>query len=544
MDAYSNMGALCGVEAPPKWTGPTKPEWYSSPKGYAKDFVQFLAGVRSLAHPIRQRCRQIVQSAPLSGLVDNPDQWLMFIQEAERQFCAAADEWSKDYSSLFDAWGEIKSQPASESLSAERAKANSIRYQMRAVCDITVIEWFSDAGFLPRYGFPIHLQRLSVRKVQDKKVQDNRIDRSMTVDGYRLERQSLLALAEYVPGAQVLVGGKIAESKGILKHWTEQNRDEALGLHYWALRCPNDHEYLATSKDEVCKECDLPPQGPGQALMFPRFGYTTAAWDPPRPPGRNLDRVGEVVLSTAGGFTLSAASKSDSKFAGISGLIAKYYEAGDGELLLRNAGGEAWDKSGFGFAVCTRCGFAVSEEKPATANGTVPLPRKFADHASVFSPNLNSRCWSRSLQTDPVLRHKVLAARETTDVLILDWPIDADEAPLFSLGRALVLSGARLLELDSRELGLELKPRGGGEFSILIYDTAPGGAGHCFELMNLGRPWLEGAQNILRGSPDHDASCRRACLECLLDFARQFQPHRLDRKGALNLLITFLGAST
>src|SRR5690349_21680821 len=64
--------------------------------------------------------------------------------------------------------------------------------------------------------------------------------------------------------------------------------------------------------------------------------------------GRNLDRVGEVVLSTAGGFTLSLASKSDANFAGISRLIAKYYEAGDGELLLRNAGGEAWDKSGYG----------------------------------------------------------------------------------------------------------------------------------------------------------------------------------------------------
>src|SRR5262249_22699366 len=150
-----------------------------------------------------------------------------------------------------------------------------------------------DAGFLPRYGFPIHLQRLSVRRARD-----DQSDKSTTVDGYRLERQSLLALAEYVPGAQVLVGGKIAEAKGILKHWTEQNRDEALGLNYWALRCPNDHEYLATSMDQLCGECGLTPQGPAQALMFPRFGYTTAAWDPPKQPGRNLDRVGEVVLTT------------------------------------------------------------------------------------------------------------------------------------------------------------------------------------------------------------------------------------------------------
>jgi len=84
-------------------------------------------------------------------------------------------------------------------------------------------------------------------------------------------------------------------------------------------------------------------------------------------------------------------------------------------------------------------------------------------------------------KTDPAMRHKVLVARETTDVLILDFPIDAPEAAPFSIGRALLISGARLLDLDGRELGLELKSRGGGELSLLMYDTAPSGAGHCIE---------------------------------------------------------------
>jgi hypothetical protein len=256
---------------------------------------------------------------------------------------------------------------------------------------------------------------------------DDRADKSTAAESYRLERTSLLALSEYVPGAQVLVGGKIAESKGILKHWTEANRDEALGLNNWALQCSNEHEYLATSQDELCKECGEPPQGAGQALMFPRFGYTTAAWEPPKPPGRNLDKVGEVVLSTAGSFALSAATRTDRAFGGVDGLVATYYEAGQSQLLLRNAGGEAWSKRGHGFAVCTRCGFAMSEEKPSDAK-LPPLPKKFRDHASVFSSNPMTRCWPNSLPHEPVLRHKVLAAKETTDVLILrsslffPWP--------------------------------------------------------------------------------------------------------------------------
>jgi hypothetical protein len=335
----------------------------------------------------------------------------------------------------------------------------------------------------------------------------------------------------------VLVGGKIAESKGILKHWTEANRDEAFGLNYWSLCCLNDHDYLATSPDQLCKECNQPPQRPGQALMFPRFGYTTAAWDPPKSPGRNLDRVGEVVISTAGGFTLSSATKKDPNFGGIPGLMASYYEAGAGELLLRNAGGDAWSKLGYGFALCTRCGFAMSEEKPLNVNSAPPaLPKEFRHHPSVFSTSPITRCWPKSLEYEPVLRHKVLAARETTDVLILDWPGDSDEAPLFSLGRALVLAGARLLELDSRELDWELKARDAGKLGILLYDTIPGGAGHCFELFKLGQEWLKEGHNILRGTKLHDSVCRRACLECLLDFAGQFHAAQLNRTGALELL--------
>ena len=536
MDAYSDMGKLCGVEAPQKWTGSVKPDWATSGTGYGRDFIDFLKSVCHPANRFEQRCRKIVQGTPLDVIVKTNDAWAGFLGEAEKEFRAAQEDWLKDYGSLRDAWADIPKQPTAEALKVERPKANSIRYQIRAISQISVIEWFSDAGFLPRYGFPIHLQRLSVRTPHA-----SRAGQSTTAEGYRLERQSLLALSEYVPGAQVLAGGKIVESKGILKHWTEANRDEALGLNYWALECGMSHEYLATSPDQICGECGQPPQGLGQALMFPRFGYTTAASEPPKPVGRNLDRVGEVVLSTAGGFTLSDATKKYPDFGGIRGLMAAYYEAGAGELLLRNAGGEARSKDGHGFAVCTRCGFAMSEEKPYDPTGSPPaLPKKFENHPSVFSPNPNSRCWPHNLQFEPVLRHKVLAARETTDVLILDWPGDSDEGPLFSLGRALLLAGARLLELDSRELGLELKPRGTGEFSILLYDTVPGGAGHSFELLNLGASWLNEARNILRGSASHDEVCRRACLECLLDFGGQFKADLLDRKGALELLNSVL----
>jgi DEAD/DEAH box helicase domain-containing protein len=527
MDAYSNMGRFCGVAVPDRWTGSTKPDWTPTDAGYHEDFILFLRG---LGTAFRERCRPIVRGTPLEDWIGVDTAWQSFLGEVELSFREAVAAWQKDYRSLRDAWLEIPKQTSPTVLSSERAKANSIRYQINAIKDITVIEWFSDAGFLPRYGFPIHLQQLSVRVPKDGKA-----DKSTTSEKYRLQRQSLLALSEYVPGAELLVGGKVLESKGILKHWTESNRDEALGLNSWALRCANEHEYLATSQNGICTECGEGPADAGQMVMFPRFGYTTAAWAPPQPPGRKLDRVGTVVVTAVGAFATKAATKEVPDFACVQGLRAYYYEAGQVELLLRNAGGADGSPHGHGFAVCTRCGFAMSEKAPASQKGDPPaLPKEFRDHPSVFSSTLASRCWPKN--QDFVLHNKVLAARETTDVLVFDWPSDCEEAAIYSLGRALLLAGTQLLELDSRELVVDLKRRSSGEPSMVLYDATPGGAGHALELLNLGSVWLRKAGEILRGSPEHDESCRRACLDCLLDFSGQFDAHRLDRKAALQML--------
>jgi hypothetical protein len=434
-----------------------------------------------------------------------------------------------------DAWNEIPKHPGQKSLPAERSKANSVRYQIRAIGEISVIAWFSDAGFLPRYGFPINLQRLSVR------VPKNTVeDKSTTSEKYRLERQSLIALSEYVPGAELLVGGKVLESRGILKHWTDSNRDEALGLNYWALKCANQHEYLATSQSGICPECDEGPAEQGQMLMFPRFGYTTAAWAPPKSPGRRLDRIGEVVVVALDGIARGDATKRIEDFADIGGLIASYFEAGRGQLLYRNAGDGNGGQEGFGFAVCTRCGFAMSETAPPDRRGVArQLPRNFREHPSIFSPKETFRCWSRD--EEPVLRNRVLAARETTDMLFLHWDRSFDASAGYSLGRALVLAGTQLLELDSRELEMDIKSQNTQGTSILLYDATPGGSGHCLELMNLGVKWILKARAILRGSAKHHSVCRKACLECLLDFSGQFHADRLDRRKALDFLEGSLG---
>ena len=531
MEAYSTMGQLSASDWPQRWEGQSKPSWPRGRANHASDFIKFLDDLKAPGNTLRARCARVAEATPISEIAGSERAWLDFLDDAKKDFSSAYQEWDQDYDSLSKAWLEIPSIVSRDAVKTERTKANSIRYQLEARSKISVIEWFSDAGFLPRYGFPIHLQRLSVRKPSDTKP-----GKSTTSERYRLERQSLLALSEYVPGAQVLVGGKIAESKGILKHWTDANKNEALGLDSWLLKCRNGHEYFAVSSDKSCPECDEPTEGPGKELLFPRFGYTTAGWEPPKPAGGRLYRVGKVQTIAATDFKLKTPEDQRADFAGVKGFAATYYESA--ELLIHNAGGEAFSEKGYGFAVCTRCGFAMSEEKPRNSKGKrAALPKDFPSHASVYASDSRIWCWPKGSEVEFALRHKILAAREKTDVLLLDWPSDCSAEPdLYSLGRALVLAGTRLLELDSRELALEMISRGEERNSILLYDTVPGGAGHCLELMQRDEEWLEGARDILQGSLQHHESCRRACMDCILDFAGQDKAHKLDRFKALSLL--------
>jgi superfamily II DNA or RNA helicase len=525
MGAFGRMGPFCGINhIPDYWKKDlsTKPIWRLDGINTASQFVQFLS---DLLKDDRGIFSEIAQLSNATGLELNSlkNDWYDFINKAKGAFEKAIQEWNNDIDSLKSAWNEIPERPVNN-IYDERSKANSIRYMIKALTEITVIEWLADHRFLPRYGFPINLQRLSIRKA---KTDENKKQVTIKSDErYRLERSSLLALKEYVPGSRVLVGGRIATSRGLSKHWTNNNLNESLGLQYFSLKCQEGHTYLSQSLMEPCPRCHTMPIK-NQQLVFPRFGYTTAVWDK-IPLGAKLERIGQQSVCPIA-FVEQDPGEVINNYAGVPNLTLIYRE--EAPLLVRNSG-----KNELGFAICTRCGYAESESD--RGDGRIELPRNFEKHASIFSTNPNSFCWEKGERSAPVLRNRVLAAKELTDMILIEWPGDnyIDPDALYSLGRALILSGAKLLELDNRELGMELIPIENNKQGIVIYDTSPGGAGHCLELKQLGREWLESSQKILYVDADHDKRCKKACLDCILDFSGQYSAHRLDRKSALDLL--------
>jgi DEAD/DEAH box helicase domain-containing protein len=545
MQAFGRMGAFCGVAVPARWewrqrkpplpgaeqAGGDSPvirnRWgpcdeSSGMEGY---FLSFLLWLRDWGeHRLRGELKEMFQGTPVSESIDD---WQELLADVLRSFQRAVSVWRRDFDRLFEAW----------CYSDDMRQANAIRYKLLALADLTVIEALANERFLPRYGFPVGLYQLRVV------VPDMERERSVrTEDQYRLERSGVMALREYVPGSRLVVGGRQVVSRGILKHWTGAELDTAIGIRGMALRCPNDHVvYSISGIPDVCLTCGV--HGTRFELLFPKYGFSTAAWDPPKAHWADMDLVGETQASTMT-FTTGggeADTLTIDPFAGIAGVRVSYRE--DGEILVTNAGD--FDQ---GFAICLACGFADSER--TIGQGAVDLPPGFARHARLTSRSPRTRCSAD--QELSLLRNQWLAAREPTDLLLFDFsqclPQESEDAAVVkAVGLALKRAAEELLELDSRELGMLTTGTGTSPASlgIVLYDNVSGGAAHVKELVDQGLGWIELARQLLFVSDDHDAICETACFDCILSFdTGQDEATTVNRRAALAVLDTLIERAT
>ncbi len=559
MRAFGDMGVFCRVGMPDKWEKdaprrPAPPEpvavesaamresWWQPDEamGLDEQFKNFLDWANHEAAgrgELQSVLAALTHGTVLDGIASEA-RWSGLLSDIRVRFERAIKEWREDYDSLLDDWLALDAEDP-----RLRSQANALRYQMSAFYGMTVIEALADRQFLPRYGFPIGLLKLRV-VVAD----EDRSGRIREEDQFRLERSGLMALREYVPGSQMLVGGRLVTSRGLLKHWTGANMDNAFGLRGFYATCVNGHffyEYVGVPDAMLCPICQQMPQARPAQFLIPRHGFTTAAWDPPRFTNE-VERIGTVAQETLT-FMDEASLERDENFAGMAGVRALY--RADAELLVYNDGDE-----GHGFAICARCGYAESEinDRPQGV-----LPSGFVEHLRLDAParlaNGRTPPPCRPTPGTEVLRQQSFAARQSTDVLMLDFSRVAasahDKDLVATLARALQIAGAKLLELDSREIGSMVVPTGsaGRAWGAVLYDNVPGGAGHVRELLAAGREWLVEARQALWVSESHNSHCEDGCLDCVLtfDLFSDETQRQLRRRAALELLDALLqGQST
>ena len=476
MDAYGNMGAFCAAAATQRWeSGNPKPRVtrFDVAESLRAQFAKFIDDAKGQDQAdLALRTRDLLAVAG-SGFATLD--WPSLLDSVGAAFKEACTHWQDDYDPLMKQWEETDNQ----------GQANALHYQMRQRRNTTVIEALADRQFLPRYGFPIGVLKLRV-DVEEPDRNQSEQTRIREEDQFRLERPGLLALREYVPGSRILAGGKLVTSRGILKHWTGADiSDVPIGLRGLYTTCQNGHLYYwgADSDGRECPFCGAPAGPSLTQYLVPQYGFRSATWDPPKWSTGGPEFVGETTTMPASfTFTANSATRHDN-LGGVDGLSAGYRE--DGELLVYNEGAHKR-----GFAICLWCGYSDSERH--FGDGRMNLPGDFVRHIPLI-PRRNNRgtahrgpCWPRS--GAPVLRNQTFAARETTDVLLLDFsgcldPAQQDDNALMTtLGYALHRAAAESLQLDGRELGVTTMPTGAHSRGVLLYDNVPGGAGHVREL--------------------------------------------------------------
>ena len=547
MTAFGRMGRFCAAELPAYW------ERGRQAPAFERVFPDLEDGIpiESRAGGFLQFLEQAVVSKELQSAsaallretgCEFTQDWAGFLRAAGDSFAELVKEWVTEFTSLAEAWKKAAQDDKTPA-------ANAIRWQLCQRNDLTVIEVLANAQFLPRYGFPIGVLRLGVLELNDRRggVKNNDGRRAIVgeADAYRLQRPGFLAIGEYVPGSQLLVGGRLVVSRGVCRRYTGAPGSAAFGIEYAHGVCGAGHFLYGTMEEDgglgPCIYCGAATTRKG-TLLLPRDGFSSAAWDPPRA-SSDVERVGTtVVASTTFAAAPLAEERCEETFGGITGLMARYLESG--KLLTYNVGENAK-----GFAICTNCGYSVSEESFGTTGEK--LPSGFAEHPPLQAASrFAGRCWRDGAAN--VLRNRWLGAEQKTDVLLLDFsktPVAGSPeafAVVTTLGHALRIAGAKLLQLDTREIGvlvLQHTSDGRSAPGALFYDVAPGGAGHVRELLEAGHHWLSEARAVLYLSRDHDERCETACLDCLLVFEAQeaFRRGLLQRRAALKVLDGLLG---
>ncbi|MDY0062609.1 MAG: DEAD/DEAH box helicase [Myxococcota bacterium] len=203
------------------------------------------------------------------------------------------------------------------------------------------------------------------------------------------------------------------------------------------------------------------------------------------------------------------------------------------EIIVANRGPWPEDHSaGRGFEICTGCGLALETRVPDEDEDDTP---DLSGHSA--------RCPARREGTDGVVRAGLwLTARLRGDVMELRLPEavrgEGFESWRATLAEALKAGIRDVMEAGQRDVESFIRRQQGEPFSIVLYDTMPGGTGYLPKLFEDGAASLKQAAARALERLER-CTCTSSCHRCLRDFWNQRVHHQLNRfevMGALRRL--------
>ena len=416
----------------------------------------------------------------------------------------------------------------------------ALQIQRKRLTDEYLLRELASGGFLPGYGFPTditsfetltkdEIERNKTRKKDER--EDNRMRRRELPS-----RDTVTALREYAPGAEVVIDGLVYRSAGITLNWHVPASVQAVSeiqniRQAWRCRsCGSSGTTGMANQPNHCLDC-------GAVLPFTpdcRFTYL-------EPAGFSVDLYesphNDVSTQSFVPVELPWINASGEWLPLINPQLGAYRASQSGTVFNHSA-----VTNGLGYAICLACGRSepmVNSSEDDEIERGVGLPSIFrTPHRRLRGAQGGETvmCESSSFSIKPGMR---LGHEATTDVLELMLH-DLDGKPLvdrqaaFSLAVAMRSAMASMLGVEVAELGCDTKPirwpNGVIGQAIVLFDR--NASGYCTSVSDRLRDVFSETQKVLSCA----ANCEGVCQHCLLHFDTRFRIEDLNRHAALEFL--------
>lgn len=383
---------------------------------------------------------------------------------------------------------------------------DGITQRIKAYRGEDILSFLSRKNILPKYGFPVDTVEMTVA--------DNKSGRQY---GLQLQRDLSMAISEYAPGSQIVANNNLITSRYIKKvpniGWKMYSYIQCDDCRTLNIKPYTEGDEDNASIDECC-QCHKKFSSSPKVFLIPAQGFA-ADGDKIRKPGlRKPERTyrGEIAYV---GFNNEAVENRYN----VGNAIIEVKSSHNDEMAVLNTSP---------FYVCESCGYAEVDEKQFTM--TKSKKHKISDGFSCHNQRL---------------KRFSLGYRFLTDVVRIRF--ENYEINSFDEGLSMLygfLRGAcSVLNIEENDISgcLQSNPvNGRWNYSIVIFDNTPGGAGHAKRLNNpktlesILKYTLRIMKGCVCGGDEGDSSC----YSCLRNYRNQKYHDILKRKYVINFLST------
>ncbi|MGA8213669.1 MAG: DEAD/DEAH box helicase [Candidatus Sulfotelmatobacter sp.] len=373
------------------------------------------------------------------------------------------------------------------------------------------ISVLSDYGILPSYAFPLYVDELRLNHAPTDRPPRSEL---------KLQRDRRIALQEYMPGKVFVAGKTMIVSDGVWAGYEERffrvctNRDcQSMDFTENAAHiCPACHSQRNTLTALIPRSGFFGSQADSineqDTELVRQRGETY--FDPANEPPPVYNRYGNAMNIAIIGSSVMEQAASRPRMRQFnprpySDLTLELVPSAERDLALPAIPPAHCLKRGSG-ALARR--FHLMHEFTTDIVRIQVLPNETG----------------HLLASSPVLQGKLT---ENVENMRRRYYWDCFRR---SLGEALVAAASQLLDIDQSEIGITFHPSvnvvGGKE--LILYDTAPGGAGYATQAVQYIRDIFETAETILAS-----CDCGDSCYSCLRSYNNQMFHQRLNRHYVL-----------